>query len=195
MKFNFDKFIHRPSFYFLAYQGFLIFLAGFLPIIFYTFYGHSYMQDLEDVLSITLNYSLGWQILELPFILVCSTFTYIFWNSLNKKKVLFSPIITIFNIILLSFSPAIDAHQQNYNLSGLSFAASIAAIYIPFITILFTLVPYFILRYQEKKHNLTIENPPFAHNKILLYTSLWGIGSYIFITVVIIIVLIFSLLV
>ena len=56
--------------------------------------------------------------------------------------------------------------------------------FIPPTAFLFTLLPYLAIRYREKRHNLTIENPPFTRNKYLHYATLIGTALYVLTNIV-----------
>ena len=190
MKFNIDKFIHRPSFYFLAYQGFLIFLAYLTTFIIYVYFRYDELLVFESLaylfdtfLCFLLMYPILWLIIELPYITLCSLITYAFWSFIKNRNVLFSIPLILINVILLSIAPYSDAYQRSNEANGIAFGAIFTAPFIPLVAILFTIIPYLVLRYREKKYNLVVENPPFAKNKLLLTSSIIGIiiclASYI----------------
>ena len=184
MKFNIDKIFHRPSFYFLAYQGFLVFLTGISACFSYTYYGKWTFEDFFNTLGIIIITPFLWIVIELPFITLASLITSTFWSFIKKRNVLFSIPLTLINIILLGTFPLIDAYQTSkYSGSGLGFIVAIAIPFIPIVAILFTLIPYLILRYQEKKHNLVVENPPFTKEKIFHKPTIIGLYTYAIITI------------
>ena len=184
MKFNIDRFIHRPSFYFLAYQGFMIFLTAVIAFFTYTYYGKWTLGDCLATLCNIIITPFVWIVIELPFITLVSLITYTFWSFIKKRNVLFSIPLILINIILLGIFPLIDAYQTSkYSGSGLGFIVAIAIPFIPITAILFTWLPYLVLQYREKKYNIVIENPPFSKGKILYKPVIFGVYTYTIITI------------
>ena len=125
-----------------------------------------------------------WLLIGLPYIAFSSVVMYLFGNLIKKRNVLFSIPLIIIYIIL--FSVALYSEGPYYRtgvLGAIFFFAMFTAPFIPLVAILFTIIPYLILRYREKKYNLVVENPPFAKNKLLFASSIIGViiclASYI----------------
>ena len=179
-----EKYYNRPSFNFLAYQGFLLSLnmsCCFMASLYLSIANHKTFEDVYSLLILCT-------ILSLPYVIFYSFIAHSIYSS--KKNKLFNLPHIIFNALLffscyyIFIRAEIDSlHSGGYG--AMLLFACITGLFIPPTAILFTLLPYLVICYREKKHNLTIENPPFIKNKYLLYATLFGTALYILVNIVV----------
>ena len=175
MKFNFDKFIHRPSFYFLAYQGFLVFIS------YITFAVLTLIATLKA--SITFKEALKFTVID-PFgfiaLGIIGIIIYAFITYICLRKILFTPLLTIFYVGILCFFFAPLIFSLYYPGGGdIIILIYIVMLFVPLATILFTLIPYLILLCIENKYNNFLKNSPRIKNKLLLTCSIIGFIIYL----------------
>ena len=185
-----EKYYNRPSFNFLAYQGLvfslLVITSLVAPLIVYTIFDfNDFIRS--NILETAVAALLVYTTILLPYVILYSWLSYSFYVGTKRQKVLFQPTHLIITTILISIAPilerisCVNAHSDD----PIAFVAFFTIPFIPPTAILFTLLPYLVICYREKKHNLTIENPPFIKNKYLLYATLFGTALYILVNIVV----------
>lgn len=169
MKSNINKFLSRPSFFYIAYQGFLFLLAVLIGACFCSVGNH---KNWGFWLLISC-------ILMTPYLIFYSFITYCLFKRFKNLNNLFNKYFIIFNTLIfcLYFYYLISSGFEQY--AGAAEALWFFAIFtIPYIFItfiLFTLLPILIALVKNSNQDLVIENPPYLKNKILLLTTSLGI--------------------
>ena len=175
MKFNIDGLFNKPSFNFLLHQGFLVFLLTFTNMLSIAVLFYKNESDIITSLLGSCISSIVLTFMQLPAVIFFSLFTYF-----GRNIFLLHLTFLIFAVGLSSFITfkLTSAFFSNGGGDFIIYYLILTTPFIPIVAILFTLIPYLILRYREKKYNLVVKNPPYTKNKFLLIFSILGLCIY-----------------
>ena len=157
MKFNIDKFIHRPSFYFLAYQGMifaLFILIGILILLPYS------IALKTNAFYIFCTFDIVFHV-SMPFLIFYSFITFFLTKNLNnRKRLLFFFLLTslLMSIPYFLFKDCLEPSAGDIGLGN----AIIWIITLPLnviLFLLFTLIPFLFMTKKAKNDNTTINYP------------------------------------
>ena len=178
---NINNLFKRPSFNFLATQGwiiFLIYLAEQIAILFNT-------KTTGFIYAISQIYAIIHIIMILPIIQLFSIFTLIFKKNeeANTKKVGLSLLFFFIYISVANLIIECDIETE-YRIANVYLIMCILiVIIISIFFILFTLLPCYILHRKEKKNNLIIKKSFLTQNKFILSSTILGVLLYILICI------------
>jgi hypothetical protein len=179
MYFNLDKFVKRPSFYFLASQGALFLLAIFATSLvawgYYILGNNSiYLHELFFLFAF---------LCILPFIIFYSFINYCILAIFRKTSLLFSNGYFFAHFILFIIANIFLENPAIFEGNGAGIGlVMVWVICINLITILaplFVLCPYLVLLFLDKKCANNICETPFCQNKLYLGTILFSIAFFI----------------
>ena len=149
-----DKIIIKPSFNFLLHQGFLVFLLTFTNMLSIAVLFYKNESDIITSLLGSCISSIVLTFMELPAIIFFSLFTYF-----GRNIFLLHLTFLIFAVGLSSFITfeLTSAFFSNGGGDFIIYYLFLTTPFIPLIAILFTLIPYLILRYREKNTILLLK--------------------------------------
>ena len=179
MYFDLDKFIKRPSFYFLATQGVLFLLAVFATSLVawgYYFFGNNSISQLKIFFLFAV-------LCILPFLILYSFISYCVLTIFRKSSVLFSKGYFFTHFVLFIVANIFLENPVIFEGDGVGIGLVILGfLCINLITILapfFVLCPYLVLLFIDKKCANNISETPFYKNKLYLGAILFSVAFFI----------------
>lgn len=183
MSFDLDKFIKRPSFYFLASQAVLFMLAlisgNLIGIYFY---------KIKDISSYQINFLINFNTFKiLQFLIPYSFITIVLSKILKKPQILFNKVYLLVHFILflsLYFygfkHDIVETHGLFLLLIYVGFLCSLIVI---ILFVLCTLIPYIVLLFKDKKHLHWVESISYYKNPIFLRIIFWSTIIFVIYTI------------
>ena len=179
MKFNLDDIFDKPSFYFAAHQG-LVFAVMLAAAVLSGVTGCFFTE-----IYISVFLSIFFTLFFLPYVILYTFLTYLIFKNEKKKKYLFDKKFFWFNFIVLFILYRIFAFDETATGAGVGILSVISIVLLFWGFILLNLVPYIVLRYREKKYNISTTVEPFVNNGFYLKTILYSLVIYLLICILI----------
>ena len=179
MKFNLDDIFDKPSFYFAAHQG-LVFAVMLAAAVLSGVTGCFFTEIYISVFS-----SIFFTLFFLPYVILYTFLTYLIFKNEKKKKYLFDKKFFWFNFIVLFILYRIFAFDETATGAGVGILSVISIVLLFWGFILLNLIPYIVLRYREKKYNISTTIEPFVNNGFYLKTILYSLVIYLLICILI----------
>lgn len=179
MSFDLDKFVKRPSFYYLATQGVLFLLAVFTASL--VAWGY-YILGNNSIYLLKLFFLFAFLCI-LPFIILYSFINYCVLTIFRKTSLLFSKGYFFTHFILFIIANISLENPTNFEGGGGSLGFVIVCFMcINLITILapiFVLCPYLVLLFSDKKCANNTSEKPFCQSKLYLGAVLFSVAFFI----------------
>ena len=172
----------KPSFYFAAHQG-LVFAVMLAAAVISGAAGCFFTEIYISVFS-----SIFCSLLFLPYAVLYTFLTYLIFKNEKNKKYLFDKKFVLFNFAVLFILYrlfAFDESAMTFGGGAVVIMGIFSIILLFWGFILLNLIPYIVLRYREKKYNISTTIEPFVNNRFYLKTILYSLVIYLLICILI----------
>ncbi len=182
MKFNLDDIFDKPSFYFAAHQG-LVFAVMVAAAVISVVIGCFFIDIYTSIFS-----SIFCSLLFLPYVILYTFLTFMIALYIGVKTWLYKKGFVLFNFAVLFILYrlfAFDESAMTFGGGAVVIMGVFSIILLFWGFILLNLVPYIVLRYREKKYNISTTVEPFVNNGFYLKTILYSLVIYLLICILI----------